>query len=83
MQVIQSQMPHEADNIVGAHHFVESVLVPKFREGMPTDIVQSYHVEQWTDDVEDAVSAFGCVCPAAPAHVSVCCMHVRISLHVC
>ena len=55
MQVIQGQMPHEAENIVVAHHFVDSVLVPKFREGMPTDIVQSHHVEQWTDDVQDAV----------------------------
>ena len=83
MQVIQSQMPHEADNIVGAHHFVESVLVPKFREGMPADIVQHYHVEHWTDDVKDAVAAFGCVCNAALVHVGVCCMHLLITVHVC
>ena len=40
---------------VAAHHYVESVLIPKFCEGMPVDIVHKYNTNAWDNQVQDRV----------------------------
>ena len=50
---IEAVMPHATELTIDAHRFVESELVPKFAAGMPVDIVQRHHTNQWDTDVQE------------------------------
>ena len=64
---IEDANPSFNEVTVDANYFIEQTLIPQFMSGMPPDIVQQYHTENWSAGVQDssrtlaAVDACSCL----------------------
>ena len=55
-RAIDKKMPGIGELEIDANHHIESELVPKFMQGLPTDAVQLKEADQWNDAVQDHVN---------------------------